>query len=255
MHRVRDTPSHMAVQAADYAMPPPLNGPILSNNGFTQDCEDYSLRSLAGFESHSDTLLLVSRVAVTLPLTGPNSLPLTAYVEVEDVCVSVPMPANISMLGRKEGLKGRWERQSMGKEGKAFYTDLGCLVFDFLMAMKALQNRIKQRLNASGGQVKDAAPPKITEFPSIMPEINFKCSKFEVRFQDDGFEHWVGTFFRLRMDEAEEQRQREVMLLDKIRLWNKSGFASISDNAKQEMLEELQVRQPLVHACPAFCLD
>ena len=62
-----------------------------------------------------------------------------AYIDVQQFTVNIPMPANISLHGRREGLRGRWSTQDhFMRDSLAHWTDLGVMAGDCLLVQKAL---------------------------------------------------------------------------------------------------------------------
>jgi hypothetical protein len=152
-------------------------------------------------------------------------------VKVTEPVVVIPMPHSISIHGRREGRAGRWEEQRVRKEGPVPWTNLGTLVNDGTLMMKAFLVFVKERVKASGQRAgmaqhasahrKDAAEAlgqhkPSTEFPEGLPPVHISVDGFQVRFEDDPFEVWVGAVFRLHQHEADQRRGREHILETKL---------------------------------------
>ena len=94
---------------------------------FEADCDSYAVRTLPPgcsdrffqvqlFRAATSfsSLRNMSRVAETVSALGDDgdwTGGHSAHVEVAGICVSIPMPANISLHGRREGLRGPWAKR------------------------------------------------------------------------------------------------------------------------------------------------
>jgi hypothetical protein len=173
-----------------------------------------------------------------------------AHVQMVGVHVVVPMPPNISLHGRREGLRGRWSSQHRFiNDSIAYWTPLGVMAGDCLQVLKALQVLVQQRMVAINPPASDRKPQEsMTELPSGLPHIDLHLSHFDVKMLDDTFEIWMGAFQRLHRDEAAQRLKREEMLREQLESERGKGTV-VSQEAETQMWKELaRLNSQLWHA-------
>jgi hypothetical protein len=256
---VRDFAVH---RMHDYSWDAPFLPGKLTDISYEFDCESYPARPSPG--QRSDHFLHVSTFRAAMPLSvlqhiaqsadsteseGYPQAAQRAYIDVQQFTVNIPMPANISLHGRREGLRGRWSTQDhFMRDSLAHWTDLGVMAGDCLLVQKAMLVFIKERMKGATSSAANAAGEEggsMTELPRGMPDIDLHLSAFEVKFMDDSFEVWMGAFHRLHLDEADQRRKRDILLnarLDELRLM---PGVHVSAAQEAQMRYELQRQNSL----------
>ena len=227
LHRMRDS-----------AEAPDILAGSIGKSSFQADCDTYPQRPPTRVPSDRFLSIEIFRAGAPLAVmqrmqrmanpadadrvddeTGAHR----AHIEIVGFLVSIPMPANISLHGRREGLRGKWSKQDrFVNDSIGHWTDLGVLAGDCILVMKALQLLVKDR-QAQKSASEDKPKSSITEMPAGLPDVELKLSKFEFKLTDDSFEIWMGAFQRLHLDEAKERLKREEMLKKRIQILRGSG--------------------------------
>ncbi|EKX37957.1 hypothetical protein GUITHDRAFT_115928 [Guillardia theta CCMP2712] len=132
----------------------------------------------------------------------------------DDLKVNVPFPANITLHGRQEGLRGRWEDQPADADKRAAAAELGLVMSDVLLVMKGLLLLAKSFAEEAEGSEKNKH--KVTGFPPALPWFRGSISNISIRVEDDRFEVWMSAFYRLQLDESRERERREAILEEKL---------------------------------------
>jgi len=233
--------------------PPVLAGSI-GKSSYHDDCDSYPPRP--AMRVPSDRFFSVELFGAATPVTAlqrmanPADVELDgedadghrAHVEVVGVSVMIPMPANISLHGRREGVRGAWATQDrFVNDSIGHWTDLGVLAADCILVMKALQVFVKERMASFSTQAgpSERYSGSVTEMPAGMPDVDLQLSRLEVMLMDDSFEVWMGAFQRLHLDEVVERLKREEMLRHKIQILRGSGGVQVSDETEERMWQEL----------------
>ena len=235
-----------------------LKGSI-AKASYQADCDTYPQRLSEGVPSDRFFNVEVFRAATPLAalqyMRGNNLAdehepsPYRAHVEVVGFHVDIPMPANISLHGRREGLRGAWSSQNrFVNDSIAHWTDLGVMAGDCLLVQKALQVLVTNRMSSSStsqptgarGAAKTPESSSVTELPQGLPQVDLHLTNFDVKIMDDSFEVWMGAFQRLHLDEAAERLKRAALLTEKIHLLRRSGEIKVSPQAESRMWADLE---------------
>jgi len=250
---VRDLAVH---RLRDQACNAPVLQGSLGQATYEADCESYAPRAPPNIPSDRFFSIEVLRAAVPVAALGMDSAGLSqaeaerletsgqhthvAHVEMVGVHVVVPMPPNISLHGRREGLRGPWFTQHrFVNDPIAYWTPLGVMVGDCLQVIKALQVLVQERIAAILPPASSPTPHQsVTELPSGLPDIDLHLSQFDVKLVDDSFEIWMGAFQRLHRDEAGQRLEREELLLEQLASQRAKG-TPVSEEAEIQMWNEL----------------
>jgi len=259
VHRLRD-------QAWDA---PLMRQGSLGQATYEEDCESSAPRPPPSVPSDRFFYLEVFKAAVPLAVltsmdgvghaetdgeglesSGQHERGHVAHVQMVGVHVVVPMPPNISLHGRREGLRGRWSSQHrFVNDSIGYWTPLGVMAGDCLQVMKALQVLVQQRMVTINPPASDHKPQEsMTELPSGLPHIDLHLSHFDVKMLDDTFEIWMGAFQRLHRDEAAQRLKREELLREQLESERGKGTV-VSPEAEAQMWKELaRLNAQLWHA-------
>ena len=155
----------------------------------------------------TDRFLDLKELHVALSWPPLTPVCVTASIRLVGLVVTIPWTANLSTHGRKEGTHGRWNGTRLrGKEGISYWTDLGIMGDEAILYAKAFQLYVYSWIRGPD------VVPTVTEFPSALAEVRLNIDGMRVRLEDDPWEVWVGTIFRLRADEVGQQLEQRVRL-------------------------------------------
>jgi len=250
VHRMRDHACHASILAG-----------TIGKTTFEGDCQTFPQRPSPHVPSdrfvHVKTFRASTPLAALLHMCAAPEVQAAAkrdatthaqlaHVEVVGVGVEVPMPANISLHGRREGLRGAWSSQhGFVKDSIGYWTDLGVVARDAILVLKALQVLAKERISLAKSMRPDynaaeqSTATSMTELPSGMPDVDLQMNKLEVKVMDDSFEIWMGAFQRLHLDESLERLKRENLLTEKLDQLRRTGFFDISAEDESRMRHKL----------------
>ena len=202
--------------------------------GHAESADD-SLKSRYSLLSESlrtDKFLVLGEFNISLAFLSDSPNRISATIQFVNLNIIIPWSANLSTHGRREGFQGRWNGTRLrGREGVAYWTDLGIMGSEAILTVKMFQLYIMPWIRGPN------VAATVTDFPAFLAHVQLEITEFRVQLEDDPWEKWVGTIFRLRVDEINqqsEQRKRLVALLGS----NSNDF--VPETLEQTIEHELQ---------------